>query len=72
LVEKEKLKRLGKVIRKMRLEKGLSQSELANNIGKDRSSISRLEIGGINPTYLYLEEVAFGLELPLHELLAKL
>ena len=56
----------------MRLEKGLSQSELANNIGKDRSSISRLEIGGINPTYLYLEEVAFGLELPLHELLAKL
>lgn len=53
---------LGKRVRKLREEKKLSQTELANNIGKDQPSIQRLEAGNINPSYIYLQEVAEGLD----------
>jgi putative transcriptional regulator len=56
------LKKLGLHIQKIRMRKGLSQSELANIIGKDRQSIQRLEAGKINPSIYYLTEIAEGLE----------
>jgi len=62
------LKKLGKHIKKIRNEKGISQVELANSIGKDQQSIQRLEAGNINPSYYYLCEIAEGLEISIQEI----
>lgn len=48
------------VIRK-RLEKGLSQKQLAEKIGTKQSAISRLEGGDSNPSIAFLEKVAKAL-----------
>lgn len=61
------LKKLGDKIRKIRLERGLSQSELANEIDKDQQSIQRLEAGKINPSFYYLCEIAEGLGVKINE-----
>ncbi len=66
------LKKLGKRIKKIRTEKGLTQAELANDIGKDQQSIQRLEKGNINPTFFYLYEIAEGLRVEFDELIRKL
>lgn len=43
---------------KRRLERGLSQEELAEKIGTKQSSISRFESGTYNPTLDFLQKVA--------------
>ncbi len=48
-----------------RLEKGLTQSELARKIGTKQSAISRLESGHYNPSVTFLEKVARALSLNL-------
>jgi len=48
-----------------RLEKGLTQSELAQKIGTKQSAISRLESGNYNPSITFLEKVAKALNLNL-------
>lgn len=67
--KKQVLIELGERVRNARYRTGLSQTELANNIGKDQPSINRLETGKINPSYIYLLEVCQGLEITLGELL---
>ncbi|MBC8054891.1 MAG: helix-turn-helix transcriptional regulator [Sphingobacteriaceae bacterium] len=69
-MEKEVLlKKLGARIREIRKEKGMSQAELANTIGKDQQSIQRLEAGNINPSFYYLYEISQGLKTELRELI---
>ena len=63
------LKSLGNIVKGARIEKGLTQQELAYSIGKDQQSINRLERGKINPSYIYLLEVCEGLEMSLSDLL---
>jgi transcriptional regulator with XRE-family HTH domain len=58
----EKLIKLGLKVKSIRLSKNLTQTELANIIGKDHPSINRLERGKINPSYIFLLEVAIGLD----------
>jgi DNA-binding XRE family transcriptional regulator len=53
-----------KVIEK-RLEKGLTQSELAKKVGTKQSAISRLESGSYNPSITFLEKVAKALDVHL-------
>lgn len=66
---KEKLLlQLGKRVTELRTQQGISQTEFANNIGKDQPSINRLEKGNINPSYIYLCEVAKGLDVSIKEL----
>lgn len=48
------------VIRK-RLEKGLSQKQLAEKIGTKQSAIARLEGGNTNPSVAFLEKVSKAL-----------
>lgn len=48
------------IIRK-RIEKGLSQKELAKKIGTKQSAISRLESGTYNPTISFLQKVSEAL-----------
>lgn len=59
--KQEKLVQLGLKVKSIRLSKGFTQTELANIIGKDHPSINRLEKGKINPSYIFLLEVAEGL-----------
>jgi putative transcriptional regulator len=65
----DQLIRLGLKVRELRLSKSLSQTDLAFKIGKDQPSINRLERGKINPSILYLLEIANGLEIPVSKLL---
>lgn len=62
------LKKLGERIRKIRKDKGMSQAQLANSIGKDQQSIQRLEMGNINPSLYYLAQLAEGLSVDLKSL----
>ena len=66
------LKKLGNRIRKIRLEKELTQVELANNIGKDQQSVQRLESGKVNPSLFFLHEVCEGLDIDFEILFKKL
>ena len=65
----DKLIRLGLKVRELRISKSLSQTDLAFKIGKDQPSINRLEKGKVNPSILYLFEIANGLEISLSKLL---
>ena len=67
-IEKQILIQLGNKIRTIRIEKGFNQTEFANLIGKDQPSLNRLENGKINPGYLYLFEIARGLEIEVSKL----
>ena len=48
------------ILRK-RLEKGLSQKQLAEKIGTKQSAISRLEGGNSNPSVAFLEKISKAL-----------
>ena len=69
---KERLLQLGLIVKKLREEKGLSQTELAYKIGKDQPSINRLEKGKVNPSIIYLLQICEGLEISIDEFLKNL
>jgi len=46
---------------KARIEKKMSQAELARRVGTKQSNISRLESGAYNPSLQFLKKVAHGL-----------
>ncbi|MBN8669166.1 MAG: helix-turn-helix transcriptional regulator [Chitinophagales bacterium] len=66
--QEKQLKKLGARIREIRQEKGMSLQDLAHSIDKDKQSISRVELGQSNPTFIYLTEVCKGLGIELSEL----
>lgn len=63
----EILLQLGEKVREIRISKSLTQTELANKIGKDHPSINKLENGKVNPSYIFLLEVAEGLNVNIKE-----
>jgi transcriptional regulator with XRE-family HTH domain len=72
MINREELIKLGERVKQVRLEKKISQTQLAYQGGKDQPSINRLEKGKINPSYLYLLEICQGLEITLSKLLKEL
>ncbi|MGV3609849.1 MAG: helix-turn-helix domain-containing protein [Fluviicola sp.] len=66
----ELLLQLGERVKEIRVQKGLTQTELANKIGKDHPSINKLENGKVNPSYYFLYEVAQGLGVDIKDLIA--
>jgi transcriptional regulator with XRE-family HTH domain len=62
-------KQLGAKIQKMRLEKGLSQEELAFEAGLHRTYISHVERGSRNITVIGLCKVAKGLKIKPSEII---
>ncbi len=64
--------KLGERIQAIRMEKGMTLKDLAHIIGKDPQSISRVEKGKSNPTFIYLTELCEGLGITLEELVAGL
>lgn len=67
--QKEQLKKLGAHIKAIRVAKGMTLEQVAFAIEKDRQSIYKLEKGLFNPSYIYLTDIARGLEVPLAILL---
>ena len=67
-IQQKQLKNLGLKLKKFRTEKGLTLKELGYIIDKEPQSISRVEMGDINPTYLYLLDVCKGLEIEISDL----
>jgi transcriptional regulator with XRE-family HTH domain len=56
-------------LRRLRLERGLSQEELAHRTGIDRTYVSHLERLRYNPTLDMVERLAAALEIDALELL---
>ncbi len=50
------------MIIKKRIERGLSQKDLAKKIGTKQSAISRLESGTYNPSLSFLQKVSEALD----------
>ena len=59
---------VGKQIQKLRESKGLSQQDLAAKCNFEKSTMSRLETGRVNPTLSTLEKVAKALDVSIVEL----
>ena len=55
-------KTLGSYIRKVRIEKGLTQQQLADKMGLDYQYISRIERGLISPTLFWITDLANALD----------
>jgi transcriptional regulator with XRE-family HTH domain len=60
--------KVGKQIQKLREQKGMSQQDLAAKCNFEKSNMSRLEAGRVNPTLSTLEKVANALDVTLVEL----
>ncbi|MCB9820321.1 helix-turn-helix transcriptional regulator [Candidatus Nomurabacteria bacterium] len=61
-------KKLGKNLKKLRLEKKFSQGNLAEKLEVDRAYISNIENGRMNPTLSTLEKIAQALKVSIKEL----
>ena len=46
------------LVKNLRLELGLSQTEFAKRVGKPQSTIARVETGAVLPTIKLLREIA--------------
>lgn len=62
---------LGQAIRAARLERGVSQEELAERAAIDRSYLSSIERGAQNPGIVAMLKVAAALEMTAAELFAQ-
>jgi len=68
--EKEEfLKRFGNHLKKVRMEKGITGSELGRRCYMDKPNITRLEKGRVNPSLFILKRLCDGLEIELTDLL---
>lgn len=56
-------KQLGEYVRSLRKKKGMSAALLASLCETPRSSMTRLEKGGINPSFYFLTKLCEGLEI---------
>ena len=66
--EKRAIKNLAKQLRRLRLQSGYSQDELAELVGSDRTYISDMERELRNPSLKTLARLAHALEVSIGEL----
>ena len=62
------LKELGGRIRVIRLSKDMTQNQLAINCNIEKSSMSKIEAGQINLTYITLHRISNGLDIHISQL----
>ncbi|MES2430846.1 MAG: helix-turn-helix transcriptional regulator [Bacteroidota bacterium] len=63
------LQNLGKRIKEIRLNKKISQANLALTCEMDKSTLSKIESGKVNISYLILFRLSKCLEVPMSELI---
>lgn len=68
-LKSSEIKKLGQKIKKTRIDKKLTQMDLAALINKDQQSIQRLEAGRVNPTYFFLFLICSGLGISVADLI---
>jgi transcriptional regulator with XRE-family HTH domain len=61
--------KVGRIIRRLRTERGISQEGLAAVSGVDRTFLGEVERGEANPSVGVLQRIASGLTIPLSELI---
>ncbi len=66
--KKQRTNRFGNAVRNARTAAGLTQEDLAERSGLDRSYIGGVERGERNPTLTVIEKIADGLGVSLAEL----
>lgn len=66
---KDSSKKLGENLKKIRINKNITQTELAEKLGVDKSFVSNLENGKNNPTLSTITNIAQALEVSPNELL---
>lgn len=62
-------KRLGENLKRIRTKKGITQIEIAKELGADRSFVSNIENGKTNPTLSTIANLAKALDVQVNELL---
>jgi len=62
-------KKLGQNMKRIRLEKQMSQGDICRKLGVDRAYISNVESGNKNPTLSTITNLAKALEVSVNELL---
>ena len=65
--EEEYLIELGKRIKSIRLQKKISQTEIAYRCGFDKSNYNTIESGKRNPTVISLLKIATALEIDIKD-----
>lgn len=68
--ERDYLISLGKRIKTLRLEKNISQTEVAYRCGFDKSNYNTIESGKRNPTIISLLKIAKALEIDIVDLVS--
>lgn len=66
---KDDSKKLGENLKKIRTNKNITQTELAEKLGVDKSFVSNLENGKTNPTLSTITNLAHALGVLANELL---
>jgi len=61
------LRSFGSRVEELRLSRGMTQSELAHSMDKDRQVVTRLESGRYNPTYMTIVKLTIALNVSLEE-----
>jgi putative transcriptional regulator len=60
---------LGARIKMIRLTKNMTQNQLAINCNFEKSSMSKIESGQVNLSYITLYRISRGLDVPIRQLL---
>lgn len=68
----DSLAALGRAIRQLRRERGMTQEELARRAHLAPSNLAAIESGRRNPTWGTVRRISYGLALPLPELIRKI
>ena len=69
LVMANEAQKLGRNLKRIRKEKGISQGDIVRSLGMDRAFISNIENGKTNPTLATITKLAKALGVSVDELL---
>jgi transcriptional regulator with XRE-family HTH domain len=58
---------IGKRVKYFRIEKGLTQTQLAQAVGKDRQYLYKIEKGVVTPNVVTISILALTMEIPLQD-----
>lgn len=61
--------RLGRNLKRIRTQKGISQGDIVRSLGMDRAFVSNIENGKTNPTLATITKLAKALDISADELL---
>lgn len=66
---KSESQKLGRNLKRIRKEKGISQGDIVRSLGMDRAFISNIENGKTNPTLATIAKLAKAVGVPIDELM---